>query len=110
MKKLITRIKNYHPCKPLALLYLLIPIAISFFLLRVIDNDFWFLINQGRYILNQGFPIIEPFTIHYNFSFVIQQWLTDVIFYTIYHTFGHLGIILLLFVMTILIIYLLYTF
>lgn len=108
MKKLINRLKNYHPCKPLALLYLLLPIAISFFSLRIIDNDFWFLINTGRYLTEHPFPTIEPFTIHNNLSFVIQQWLTDVIFYGIYHTFGHLGIIILMFIMNILIMYLIY--
>ncbi len=59
-----------------------------------LDNDFWFLVNQGEYIVNNGFPIIEPFTIHEGFSFIIQQWLFDVIIYYIYSLFGSIGIIL----------------
>ncbi len=108
MKKIIQKIKNYHPCKPLLLLYLLIPIVISFFTLRVIDNDFWFLIATGKYILNHGFPVIEPFTIHQNLSFVVQQWLTDVIFYKVYTLCSYMGIYLMLLILYIIIIYILY--
>ena len=108
MKKIIDKFKKFNPCKPLAILYILLIITISFFTLRIIDNDFWFLINQGRYIIENGFPTVEPFTIHNNLSFIIQQWLTDVIFYSIYHSFGHIGIIILIFIVNVLIVYLLY--
>ena len=108
MKKIIDKFKKFNPCKPLAILYILLIITISFFTLRIIDNDFWFLINQGRYIIENGFPTVEPFTIHNNLSFIIQQWLTDVIFYGIYHSFGHIGIIILIFIVNVLIVYLLY--
>ena len=37
-------------------------IFISFYAFEI-DNDFWFLINTGRHILNHGFPTIEPFVI-----------------------------------------------
>ena len=70
MKKIIDKFKNFNPCKPLAILYILLIITISFFTLRIIDNDFWFLINQGRYIIENGFPTVEPFTIHYNSTMV----------------------------------------
>ena len=36
------------------------------------DNDFWFSINQGRYILNSGFPIKAINSIH-NFDFIYQE-------------------------------------
>ena len=52
-----------------------------------IDNDYWFLINLGRDILNHGIPTVEPFTFHVGFEFIAQQWLTDVIFYLIYLIF-----------------------
>lgn len=53
-----------------------------------IDNDSWFLINHGRYVFHHGIPYIEPFTIHNGFSFVMQQWLTSLIFYLFYCFFG----------------------
>ena len=45
------------------------------FIGREIDNDGWFLLNHGRYVLEYGIPYVEPFTIHENFSFVMQHYL-----------------------------------
>ena len=28
---------------------------------RVLDNDTWFLLNSGRYVMEHGIPYIEPF-------------------------------------------------
>lgn len=44
-------------------------------------NDSWFLLNHGRYVFEQGIPYIEPFTLHEGFDFVMQQWLSAVIFW-----------------------------
>ena len=88
MKKLL----NYHPSKWEALAFLLIPIFVGMLTSTSFDNDIWFLINTGRYILNNGFPSIDPFTIHEGFSLVIQQWIPDVIFYSIFNWFGKMGL------------------
>lgn len=66
--------------------------------LREIDNDFWFLLNHGRYVLEHGFPTVEPFTIHTGLDFVMQQWLSAVIFDLVYASFGTIGIKLLVFI------------
>lgn len=58
-----------------------------------LDNDFWFLINTGKHILNNGFPRIEPFTIHSNLDFIVQQWLSCTLFYLIYNNFGTIGML-----------------
>lgn len=91
MKKLL----NYHPSKWEALAFLLLPIFIGLLTSTSFDNDIWFLINTGRYILNNGFPNIDPFTIHDGFNLVIQQWIPDVIFYEIYRFFGKMGLYIL---------------
>lgn len=89
-------------------------ILIAFMLLPTLiislnlDNDFWFLLNHGNYIVNNGFPIIEPFTIHSNFNFTIQQWLVDVIFYFIYTNFGKFGVIAVVYITALIIVYLIY--
>ena len=89
-------------------------ILIAFMLLPTLtislnlDNDFWFLINHGEYITNNGFPIIEPFTIHDNFSFIIQQWLFDVLLYFIYTSFGKFGVIVTVYVASLITVYLVY--
>lgn len=53
-----------------------------------LDNDGWFLLNHGRYVFNHGIPYVEPFTIHKELSFVMQQWLSSLFFYLFYHFFG----------------------
>lgn len=59
---------------------------------EVFNNDTWFLFNHGRYVLENGFPTIEPFTMHENLSFVMQQWLSAVIFYLTYSFLGKIGL------------------
>ena len=61
---------------------------------KTLDSDTWFLLNSGRFIMNNGLYTTEPFTIHANFSFIFQQWLTDVIFWNIYKVFKETGLIL----------------
>ena len=55
------------------------------------DNDFWFTINHGRYILENGFTNIEPFTVHEGLAFSFEKWLTCISFYKIYDWFGVWG-------------------
>lgn len=75
---------------------------------RALDNDTWFLLNSGRYVMEHGLPFIEPFSIHENLDFVLQQWLTDVIFWNIYSRFGENGLFLLVAICYAVIIYLMY--
>lgn len=83
--------KNRNISKKTLFLYFNIPLILVL-LFRVNYNDTWFLLNHGRYILNNGFPSIEPFTIHNNFSFIMQQWLSSVIFYLSYSILGKYGL------------------
>ena len=55
------------------------------------DNDFWFVINHGRYILANGFANIEPFTVHEGLAFSFEKWLTCIVFYKVYDWFGAWG-------------------
>jgi hypothetical protein len=75
---------------------------------RALDNDTWFLLNSGRFVMNNGIPHIEPFSIHGNMEFVMQQWLTDVFFWNIYNRVGELGLFLLVMICYALVILLLY--
>lgn len=59
----------------------------------VIDNDFWFLLKGGDYVMANGIPHTEPFTMHQGWNFVMQQWLSSVIFALIYNTFGVMGMV-----------------
>lgn len=58
-----------------------------------LDNDVWFLLNSGRYVLQHGIPYIEPFTMHQNMRFVMQQWLSAVVFWGAFSQLGAVGLI-----------------
>lgn len=58
------------------------------------DNDMWWMISTGRYIVeNKMIPTVNPFTIHDGYEIVVQQWLTAVFNYEIYIHFGNIGFI-----------------
>jgi len=79
---------------------LLLLLILPFFLIRLkLDNDIWFLLNSGRYVLQHGIPFVEPFTMHRQMSFVMQQWLTDVIYWGIYSKLGASGLIAVVFLL-----------
>ncbi len=80
-------------------LILLLAFLPCFLLALHLNNDIWFLLNSGRYVLQHGIPTIEPFTLHQNFSFVMQQWLTAIIFWVVYSKLGAVGIFALVFLL-----------
>jgi len=43
-----------------------------------LDSDVWFILNNGRYICENGFPTINPFTIHEGLPVVLSQPLTAI--------------------------------
>ena len=112
MKSILNKIKNkllsYHPSKKACFLFFIIPIIICIIKTINLDNDIWFLLNHGKYVLSHGIPTIEPFTIHSNLSFVMQQWLTSSIFWIIYKNIGPWGLVGLVQLVNILIIDFLY--
>ncbi len=110
-----TKIKNilkdyikWCPSKKIRMVFLILPIIFLGFNTFKVNNDFWFLINTGKYILNNGYIKIEPFTIHEGLNFIVQQHLTDIIFYLVYSNFGITGMFILINIINIIIVYLLY--
>jgi hypothetical protein len=91
-----------------SLLFFLMFLPCCFVFLKILDNDFWFIINSGRFVMNHGIPYLEPFTIHNGMSFVMQQWLSAVIFWLIYSSGGELGIKLLVMLCHILLVFLVF--
>ena len=78
------------------------------FLYASLDNDLWFLFNSGRYVLAHGIPVIEPFTLHQNMGFMMQQWLSAVIFWLVYSSLGTYGVLGLVFLMLVCIVWMIY--
>ena len=72
---------------------------------KTLNNDIWFILNCGRYVTQNGLPHTEPFTIHEGLSFVMQQWLTGVIFWKSYDIGGELGLKIIVLILFILIIF-----
>ena len=89
-------IKNYRIPKFLTYLIFIMPIALVFLRGKRIDNDIWFLLSHGRYVLEHGIPKIEVFSMHSNMSFVMQQWLSASFFWLIYKVSSFFGLRLLL--------------
>ena len=58
------------------------------------DADIRFVMNLGRYILEHGFPHVDPFTIHENLQLVAQQWLSGILFWEAYKNFGVDGLLI----------------
>ncbi len=73
-----------------------------------LDRDTFFLLNTGRYIINNGIFYIDPFSMHEGLNIIVQQWLSDVIYYGIYSLLGVKGIMLFLFIMLFIISFCLY--
>lgn len=83
------KINNYE--KILLFIFMFLPILVISWNL---DNDTWFLLNHGRYIWQNGIPHIEPFTIHTDMQFVMQQWLFSTLLWVMYDKIGRIALIL----------------
>ena len=100
--------KKYKPSKYLSYLYFFIPVLLSTMIIIVKERDIWFILSYGRYILKNGFPHNDILSMHSNFSLVVQQWLSDIIYYLSYKVLGGVGIYLIVFIVNCLILYFLY--
>lgn len=100
--------KNYKPNKPLTFLFFIIPIFIFLTKNIKLDNDIYFILNNGKYIIDHCVPYYDPFTIHNGLRLIMQQWLSSIIFYEIYNIFGYFGLIIFMFLINIVILIILY--
>lgn len=106
IKRIIKKLK----LKPLAnyqLAYFILLIPFFRMINIQYDNDFWFTINQGKYVLEHSFPTIAINSIH-NVDFIYQSWGTGVTFYLIYNYLGLYGMIFLLLTISTLTLYFFY--
>lgn len=108
MRKIFNKIKSYRPPKYICYLYFFIPIIVCAMVDLDKENDIWFLLNHGKYVLEYGFPTVEPFSMHQDFSFVMQQWLSAVIFYLSYKMLKQYGLLIVIGIVNSLILYFLY--
>lgn len=58
---------------------------------KTLQNDTYYTIEIGEYILENGITMQDPFSWH-ELSYTFPHWLYDVMIYLIYNVGGHLGI------------------
>lgn len=75
------------------------------FISRSLDNDIWFLLSHGRYVVQYGWPTTDPLSMHEGLDFVMQQWLSAVIFWESYVIGGESGPIAVVYIVSTAIIY-----
>lgn len=92
MNKIIAILKKYNPSKWEILSFLLIPIFLGLLNSSCTNDDIWFFLSIGKYILNNGFFHIDPFTIHEGLNVVVQQWSFDIAIYLINNYTGIVGL------------------
>lgn len=57
-----------------------------------LNNDIWFILKYGETICTQGIPKTDLFSMHEGLDLVIQQWLSDIIYWKAYSLAGDIGI------------------
>lgn len=75
----------------------IIPLApiLSIFCIKIsLDNDTYWIIKTGEYICKNGIPTKDFLTIHTDMDLVVQQWLSDIIYYKTYDLLGAIGPVL----------------
>lgn len=85
--------KIYEKAAIVYFIFLVPMLAIQFKL----NNDTYWIIKTGEYICSNWLPKTDFLTIHSEMELVIQQWLSDVIFYKAYSLLGVSGPILILY-------------
>ena len=89
------RNKIIGDCLLITMVVAVIIYTIRSFIDSSMDSDAFFLINTGKYIVeNKLVPTINPFVIHEGFEIIVQQWLFDVVLYGVYNAFGLYGMYL----------------
>ncbi len=74
-------------------LYFLMPIIVPLLFVNFsVDSDTYWIIKTGEYICNNGIPTKDFLTMHSNMDLVVQQWLSDIIFYKLYSALGVIGL------------------
>ena len=92
----------------LILIVIGIPLGIIFNIFKSLDNDLWYLLSEGRYIIQHGIYHTDMLSMHQGLDIVVQNWLSAVIFWIIYAFMGFKGIFFMVMIVNIVICYLVY--
>lgn len=59
---------------------------------KTLQNDTYYTIKIGEYVLENGITMVDPFSWHENLEYTFPHWLYDVMIYSIYNIGGMLGV------------------
>ena len=85
-----------------------IPSCVIFNIFKGLDNDLWYLLTEGRYIIQNGIYHIDTISLHEGLDIVVQNWLSAVIFWIVYAFLGYKGIFFMVLLVNFVICYLIY--
>ena len=86
----------------------LIPIAAVMVCNNGLNNDSWFVLAEGREIVENGIYYEDQLSMHEGLNFVVQNYGFAVIFYLIYSVFGPVGIYIGMLILNLILCYLIY--
>lgn len=96
------------PNKWIYIILFSIPIIFLLLLTKKFDNDIWYLLSEGRYIVQNGIYKIDPLSMHEGLNVVVQNWASASLFWIIYSLFGQFGLLCTTIICNFFICYLLY--
>ncbi len=73
-----------------------------------LDNDSWFVLAEGRYIVNNGVYFTDVLSMHEGLNIVVQQYGFAVIFWLVYSVAGPIGLYVSMLVLNFLVCFLIY--
>ena len=103
--------KKKEKFKPTIWLYIALfafPLVLTLLYVKSLDNDIWYLLSEGRYIVTHGIYHIDPLSMHEGLQVVVQNWLSASIFWIIYDLFGEMGLLFLILICNFFICFMLY--
>ena len=86
----------------------LIPVAAVMVFNQGIDNDSWYVLAEGREIVENGIYYEDPLSMHEGLDVTVQNYGFAAIFYLLYSAFGGVGVYLIMLILNGILMFLIY--
>ena len=93
---MVKKIKEYKPSKWVYVIFFALPLFFTLLIIKKLDNDIWYLLSEGRYIVQNGIYKIDPLSMHKGLHVTVQNWASASLFWIIYNTFKEPGLIIMI--------------
>ena len=105
---MVKKIKEYTPSKWVYVILFTLPLIFTLLIIKRLDNDIWYLLSEGRYIVQHGIYNIDPLSMHTGLAVTVQNWLSASLFWLIFKAFGEAGLLLMVLICNFFICFFLY--